>query len=125
MRRAFHSPRIPEFEGSDRSNQLAAALAQVSDPEFLQAVLDLKAMLDRVGGQVYIAAYRQKYGPDGQPVEDPKEPGRYETEGYAFHYEHIAKLTNAPREPDPKVENLGEVREREGWTEPPEEENDA
>lgn len=121
MRRAFYTPRIPEAEGVERSQELALALAQTADPEFIEAIIHLKSMLDRIGGQVYIAAYRNKYDPNtGAVLEDPRAPGRHETDGYAFHYEHIAKLTNAPREPDQAVERLSEVRDDEGWTAEPE-----
>lgn len=116
MRRAFYSPRLHTEEGSERAVELAVALAQISDEEFLRTIIDIKAALDRIGGQVYIAAFRNKYDPaTGEQLEDPSAPGRYETDGYAIHYEHIAKLTDSPREPDPRVEKLAEVREEEGW----------
>jgi hypothetical protein len=126
MRRPFYAPRIVEAEGSDRSQELATALAMTCDPEYLEALVHLKSMLDRIGGQVYIAAYRKKYNPQtGEELDDPSKPGRYETEGYAFHYEHIAKITNAPREPDRKVDDLADVQGDEGWDEQEEEVTDG
>lgn len=80
--------------------QLATALAQVSDPDFLEAVLHIKSMLDRLGGQMYLAGYREKFDGEGRLLSDHKQPGNYETVGYLFHYDHIAKITQAPNEPD-------------------------
>jgi hypothetical protein len=54
-----------------------------------------------------MAAYRRKYAPQqvGEgtvylPVEDMKDPGTYMTDGFVFHYEHIAKLPRQSPEPD-------------------------
>jgi hypothetical protein len=109
MKRQWHTARIPELDGSDRSMQLAAAIAQVSDPQTLEALLQGLTLLDRVGGQLYIAAYRTKYKTEQDPstgefrrlpVRDVREPGSYETDGLVFHYEHIAKITRQDPEPD-------------------------
>lgn len=103
MVRQFHTVRVREFEGSERSLQLATALAQVCDPDTLEKLLQIKTSLDTIGGQVYIAAYRTKYdAATGEPLGDVKNPGVYETDGYLFQYEHIAKVNRQPREPDAK-----------------------
>lgn len=107
MKRQWHTARQPELDGSERSTQLALAIAQVADPATLEALLQTLTLLDRIGGQVYIAAYRRKYAPveseQGtyfQAVDDVKQPGTYMTDGFVFHYEHIAKLPRQSPEPD-------------------------
>lgn len=117
MRRDFYTPRIVTDEGSQRSNELAVALAQVADPEFIEAVIHLKSMLDRIGGQAYVVAFRNKYNPrTGEVITDPEAPGRHETEGYVFHYEHIARLSGQDKEPDAgDVEKIAGTPDKEGW----------
>lgn len=107
MKRSWHTARQPELDGSDRSTQIALAIAQVADPGVLEALLQTLTLLDRIGGQVYIAADRQKYAPQETdqgvmylPVTNVKEPGTYMTDGFVFQYEHIAKLPRQPVEPD-------------------------
>jgi hypothetical protein len=120
MKRQWHTARIPDADGSDRSVQLAHALAQVLDPPTLEALLQSFTLLDRIGGQVYIASVRTKYktvvDADAQtvervPVEDVREPGSYETDGFVFHYEHIAKL--------PRAEDEGDDRQRDSFPDLP------
>ena len=115
MKRQFHVVRRPDLEGSPRSHALAAALAEKCDPEFLERILELKCLFDSIGGQVYTAAYRTKYDTrTGEPVKDVKnEPGRYETDGYVFHYEHIAKINRQAPEPDAKIEDTPDNLEAE------------
>lgn len=108
MRRDFHTVRRADLEGHQRSMELAQALAMTTDPETLEKLIQIKSLLDSVGGQVYIAAYRTKYGPDGKPVEDVREPGSYETDGYLFRYEHIAKINRQAAEPDAKDDETPE-----------------
>lgn len=103
MRRQWNSPRFVDDEGTARTLELATALAQMADPDFLEKVIHLKSMLDSIGGQVYIAAYRDKFDGQGNKLEDHKQPGDYATIGYLFHYDHIAKITRAPVEPDAKL----------------------
>ena len=110
MIREWFSTRRQELEGHERSLQLATALAMKTDPDTMEKLLEVKNLLDSVGGQVYIAAFRNKYKTvveNGQlvdvPVDDPKdEAGKYVTDGYVFHYEHIAKLNRQRPEPDDK-----------------------
>lgn len=109
MKRQFHTVRRPDLEGSPRSHALAAALAEKCDPELLERFLEIKAILDSIGGQVYFAAYRTKYSPEGVPLEDVKQPGRYETDGYVFHWEHIARINRQRIEPDAKIEETPET----------------
>lgn len=88
--------------------QLATALAQVCDPETLERLLQIKTLLDSVGGQAYICAFRNKYRvaltPEGdeylEPLDDVKQPGKYLTDGYAIQYEHIAKINRQAVEQD-------------------------
>lgn len=103
MKRQWSTPRRTDLEGSERSMELATALAQIADPDFLEKVIQAKALLDSVGGQFYIAAYRTKYDiVSGEPVEDLKQPGRYETDGYLIDYGHIARINRQDAEPDAK-----------------------
>lgn len=114
MRRGWNVVRDRTEEGSERSLELATALAQTSDPDFLEQVVHAKALLDAVGGQVFIAAVRNKYavitvrdragnvlGEQREVLEDRKQPGEYETDAYLFHFDHIATaLRDAARQPD-------------------------
>ena len=109
MIRQTSNPRRVDLEGHDRSQQLGLALAQICDPETLEKLIHMKTTLDSIGGQFYVAAFRNKYktvaDEEGQmlvPVDDPTEPGQYHTDGYVFHYEHIAKLNRQRAEPDAK-----------------------
>jgi hypothetical protein len=104
MRRQFHTVRRVDLEGHERSLELAQALAVTTDPDTMEKLVQIKALLDSVGGQVYIAAFRTKYRADGTPVENVQEPGKYETDGYLFQYEHIAKINRQDVEPDAKPE---------------------
>lgn len=114
MRRGTSIVRDRELEGSERSAELATALAQICDPGLLEALVHAKAMLDYNGGQIFIAAVRNKYrittqrSPEGNIVgetrtllENRQEPGNYETDAYVFHFDHIATaLRSAKKEPD-------------------------
>ncbi len=115
MRRGYANVvRDRELEGSERSAELATALAQTCDPEFLEALVHAKALIDAVGGQVFIAGVRNKYevktvrdaagnilGESKQLLDDHSLPGEYATDAYLFHYEHIATaLRGARKQPD-------------------------
>ena len=119
MRRQWSTVRDHEAEGSDRSQQLGLTLAAICDPETLEKLIHLKALLDANGGQALICAYRNKYGYQDQVdangdaykvkvrLEDPQEPGVYETDGYLIHFDHIATTLRSrqpEREPDAKPE---------------------
>lgn len=114
MRRTTHTRRIRELEGSDRSVELAQALAMTCDPETLEALLHAKMLLDSVGGQIFMAAQRPKFRETPQglvPLEDHREPGKYVTVGYVLQYDHIATALRAPREPDSTPDDLPEDEE--------------
>lgn len=114
MRRGRTVVRRRDLEGSERSHGLAAALAEMSSPEFLEALVHGVAQLDSIGGQLFIAAVRNKYakvtvtndagevlGEQWDRLEDHKDPGDYETDGYVIHWDHIATaVRNARKEPD-------------------------
>lgn len=82
--------------------QYATALAQIADADFIESVVQAKSLLDRVGGEFTIAAYREKLDGEGRPAQD--RPGTYETLGYRFYYDHHSKLTHSPAEPNAKRE---------------------
>lgn len=109
-------------EGSPRSQELAAALAVQSDPEFLEAVLHAKGALDEFGGQVFVAATRQKVSVDEEGVIRADESGAFATLGYIVHYSSKASIRRlqteeetsavaAPDEPDAEQEFTGEEPE--------------
>lgn len=99
---------LPPDGGDEDALQVAQALANVCDAETLRSLLDLKVLLDRVGGEGYIGAYRIKVDPEGHQIppeemQDPNRPGTYLTMGYLFTYDPVAKktrrATEAPEEP--------------------------
>lgn len=107
MERSWNIVRDHEAEGSARSGELAAALAQVADPELLEKVLWAVNLLDSVGGQVTIAAFRNKYDAQGGRIAKENlssTPGNYETEGYVVHWDSMAEvIRDAMREPNVKL----------------------
>lgn len=98
MKRKWNNHVGPPDEDSAR---VAAALANTCDSDTLQSFLDIATILNRFGGQAYIGAYREKFDRFGNIVK-PEEVGKFETIGFAYYYEHVASLTNAPREKDAK-----------------------
>jgi hypothetical protein len=90
MKRTSSSLRNELEEGGQRSQQLAVALAQISDPEFLELCVHMKAALDAFGGQVTIQALRNKYSVTGERLTDLTKDGNYATDGYGAHYDHWA-----------------------------------
>jgi hypothetical protein len=70
--------------GDEDAVRLGHALAQISDADFIQSVIDAKTLLDRVGGQVFIGAPRQKFDRDGNAISEGA--GEYVTVAYFFNY---------------------------------------
>jgi hypothetical protein len=118
MRRDWNTVRNRDLEGSERSYQLLQGLAAQCDPETAEMFVHIKSLLDSNGGQFFIAARREKYakqvvrdedtgsiiGEVKVKLDDHKVPGVYETDGYYFHFDHIATaLREHPREPDTKT----------------------
>lgn len=122
MRRQWAVPRDRDLEGSDRSLELAQALAVKVDPDTLEKLVELVSLLHSIGGQAFVCAIRSKYqtvvadNPElaaalgvqvGQRIRikvDPDQPGTYETDALAIHYEHIATAArDQDREPDAKL----------------------
>lgn len=79
--------REPELENTGAAQMLAQELALLLDPMTTRAIRDLKIILDRFGGQAWIAPYMA----EEQII------------GFLFHYEHISKLARG-KEPDSKLE---------------------
>lgn len=106
MERGWNVIRDREGEGSPRSAELATALAQVADPELLERLLWAVTLLDSVGGELYIGAFRNKYDEQGNriPKANLREtPGEYETDGYVLRWDSMAEMIrDAQREPNVK-----------------------
>lgn len=90
-----------EFEGDEEAGVKAGALAAISDAEFLESLIHAKAALDRFGGQVTLAALREKRDAYGNEVEHD-EVGTHATLGYVFRYEAHSDLAKGPKEVDAK-----------------------
>ena len=73
----------------------------------LEKILWAVNLLDSVGGQVYIGAFRNKYDETGNRI--PKAdlsatPGEYETDGYVVNWNsHAEVIRDAIREPNVKL----------------------
>ncbi len=78
--------RAPELEGVTVSHMLALELALDLTPDILRSILDIKVILDRLGGQVWIAPYVH----EEQVV------------GFAFLWDHISRLGRG-KEPDANI----------------------
>jgi hypothetical protein len=104
MKRSSSSLRDVRDEGSDRSHQLAIALAQICDPELLETLVHLKSALDEFGGEFRVVSMRHKYSPTGERLEDLTSDGEFFTDGYLTHYSHYAK--DAPPEPNTELKDL-------------------
>jgi hypothetical protein len=106
MKREFQTARNrrEDWEGNERAEQLALALASRSNAETLEALLNLKCAVDQFGGEFRMAAVRPKLDARGRRLEDVAEDGQFETVGYVFEYKHIAKIGKQPTEPDSKGE---------------------
>lgn len=83
-------------EGDDRAQEVALALAAISDVDFLRSVLNGKAAMDQFGGQLVIAAKRERIDEHGRL--NPEGAERV-TIAYAHSYQHVA---DALRDPDPE-----------------------
>ena len=82
----FDVARAVELEGSGASAMLAQELAFSLTPDLCRALTDLKVILDRLGGQAWIAPYFH----DERLL------------GFAFVWDHISKLGRG-KEPDAKL----------------------
>jgi hypothetical protein len=106
MRRQITLARDPEFEGTQEAQNEGAALAVIAQPDYIRAMLTVKAFLDEFGGEAYVAAYREKFDADGNKVK-PDEVGDWETLGYMIHVESVAKntakVTGAQKETDARL----------------------
>jgi hypothetical protein len=112
MRRQITLARDPDFEGTQESQNEGAALAVIAQPDYIRAMLTVKAFLDEFGGEAYVAAYREKFDAEGNKIpaelhSDKSVPGNYETLGYVVHIESVAKntekITGAPKEQDARL----------------------
>lgn len=97
MRREWQNHRgVPADE---KAHEMAIALANTADGDFIESIVQAKAALDRFGGSVTIAAYREKLDANGERVPESA-VGTHETLGYLFQYDHYNKTPGAPAEPN-------------------------
>lgn len=103
---------LPPDGGDEEALQVAQALANVCDAETLRSLLDLKILLDRVGGEAYVGALRIKVDTNGhrippEQMRDPERPGTYLTSGYLFVWNPVAQKTKvavqSDEEPQPDL----------------------
>ena len=102
FQRAWKYDRVPEAHGSEESHALARALAEISDPLFLESVLHAKSALDRFGGEFYIGAFRLKFDREGNPIK--RGNGDFETVAYACHWN--SRNTAGEQEPSRSREEV-------------------
>ena len=105
MKRGWNTLSSPDEQGSEESYRKAQALAAISEPEFLDALVTVKAALNQWGGQYMVAAQRERINVHGQ--RDPK--GQiHVTIGLVHHFKHVPDaLKDALREPSPdSLENV-------------------
>lgn len=84
--------------GDEDALQAAQALANLCDAATLRSLVDLVVTLQRFGGEAYVGAYRRKIDPEGRivlPEEIRETAGTYETVGYLFFWDAVAKQTRA------------------------------
>jgi hypothetical protein len=87
-------------EGSERSQQLALALAQIADPELLEALVHSVGALHEFGGEVYIGAARNRFQADGERLVRVEQGGSFLTYGHVIAYNTRARIKGQPVEPD-------------------------
>ena len=78
--------RRPELEGTGAAQMLALEIALDLSPDVLRAILNVKVILDTLGGQVWIAPHVR----EGEVI------------GYAFVWDHVSKLMRG-KEPDANI----------------------
>lgn len=92
---SWNVDRFEQDEGEQIADDYSHALGIHTDRGFCEAMVQIKTILDRLGGQVFI----QPYAKDGDVV------------AYACEYQHLVRDT--PREPDSGMEDLEEADESE------------
>ena len=84
---SFEVARDVDQEGSGAAAMLAQELSYTLTPDLCRAITDLKVILDRLGGQAWIAPYFH----EGRCL------------GFAFVWDHISKLGRG-QEPDARLD---------------------
>jgi hypothetical protein len=87
-------------EGSERSQALAIALAQIADPELLEALVHHIAALHEFGGEVYIGAARDRFEVQGERLVKVTDGGSFLTFGHVIAYNKKARIKGQQSEPD-------------------------
>jgi hypothetical protein len=90
-------------EGTIESKLMAHSLSGICDEEFVRALLEMKATLDRFGGWFHIQAFRDKFDADGNRV-GKDETGTWDTIGYVFYYQNFGGILDTTSEPDARFE---------------------
>lgn len=109
-------------EGDDRAQEVALALAAISDVDFLRSVLNAKAAMDQWGGEYTVAAKRERIDAHGRI--NPEGAERV-TIAYAHFYNHVADVLKEEREPNRKPHQLEwDNGNGDGPEQPPEDEPD-
>lgn len=67
--------REPDYEGTPAAHGFGTALASIAEPEFIQSLVQVKCLIDRIGGQAFFKAYLREG----------------EFAGTLVHYEHLVK----------------------------------
>lgn len=107
MKRGWNTLSNPEARGTEESYRLANALAAISEPEFLESILNVKSSLNEWGGQYMVAAQRERVNVHGQ--RDPEGPA-HATIGLVHHYKHVPdQLKDALRSSEPSPDSLEHV----------------
>lgn len=91
-------------EGSERSQQLAHALAQIADPELLEALVHHVAALHEFGGEVYIGGVRDRFRAEGGSLLKVTEGGSFLTYGHVVAYNKKSRVKGQQAEPDESYE---------------------
>lgn len=95
MKREYSVVKDPDVGIPGDQNAVAAGLALANrfDAQTLRLIHDTFTALELVGGQLAVAAHREKYDDWGNRLERDEHhvPGQWQTAGYIFHYENRDK----------------------------------
>jgi hypothetical protein len=91
-------------EGSERSQQLAVALAQIADPELLEALVHHVAAVHEYGGEFYVGAARDRFQIESDQLVRVEQGGTFLTYGHVVAYNKKARIKGQTIEPDQAYE---------------------
>jgi hypothetical protein len=104
-RRTWNVRRYQEPVGDEEAMIAATALANIAGAETIRSLIDTISFVDRIGGEVKIAAYRDRFDLEGNRIGHHDEtPGTYQTYGYLFTWtpepKSTQRATQSPIEDD-------------------------